>query len=255
MAKNNHKDTDLSIRLDRLFSDQFAGSEDDPDDELERYLGMAAAYAGVESCIAVLSDLKEKKSYVFYGGLGATLGISDEGSTQVLDTIWEEDILGRIAKDDLERKQLEEMMFFSFIKKHPNDGRDYYMSSFFPMSCLNGGRVSVRHRIFYFHFGRTVRYALCLYNAAASILPESTIVNLRSGEELPLHRVDSSRMLSKREKEVLSLISDGLSSKEVADHLGISVYTVSRHRQNIIMAMNVRNSSQACQMAHKMGLI
>ena len=255
MAKNNHKYADLSINLDELFSSQFAGQDESDDSNLEKYLGIAATYAGLEACISVLSDLKERRSYIFYGGLAETLGISAEGATQVLDTIWEEVILCRISKKDLDRKQMEEMKFFTFVKGHPVNGNDFYMNSSFPMACRNGKSVNVRHRIFYLHNGKTIRYALCLYNASASMLPESTIVNLRSGDELPLYRVDASHMLSAREIEVLKLIADGLSSKEISERLRISVYTVSRHRQNIISEMNVKNSSQACQIAHQMGLI
>lgn len=255
MTKNNHPTGDLYDNLDRLFSEQFVSSGDSADDALEKYLATAATYAGTESCIAVLSDLREKRSYIFFGGLAETLGIANEGSTMILDTIWEEIILSRISPEDLERKQLEEIRFFSFVTKHPDSGHLYFMCSCFPMSCSSDRTINVRHRIFYFHIGRTVRYALCLYNASAMTLHESTIINMRSGEEVPLYRIDSSCMLSEREKQVLRMIADGLSSKEIACRLGISVFTVSRHRQNIIAAMNVKNSSQACQLAHQMGLV
>lgn len=255
MAKNNHQSSALTIDLDELFSAQFAGTDESGTDNLDKYLGIAAGYASVEAGIAVLSDLKEGRSYIFYGGLADALGIAGEGSTQILDTIWEDVILCRIPKQDLDRKQLEEMKFFSFVKAHPTDGDDYYMSSSFPMSGMQDKMMNVRHRIFYFHSGKTVRYALCLYNAVSALLPESTIVHLRTGEELPLCRIDTSRILSAREVEVLKCIAEGLSSKEIAERLQISVFTVSRHRQNIIAEMNVKNSSQACRMAHQMGLI
>lgn len=254
MAKNNHKNTDLTESLDGLFSAQFVSSEEADGKNLEKYLGVAATYAQMESCIAVLSDLKARCSYIFYGGLGDVIGIATEGSTKFLDTIWEDEILCRISGEDLDRKQMEEMKFFSFVSGHPADGHLYFMNSSFPMTCSNGEAVIVRHRIFYFHQENTVRYALCLYNASSAILAESTIVNMRTGTQTPLYQIDSSRLLSEREKQILRLISEGMSSKEIADRLGISVYTVSRHRQNIIAAMNVKNSSQACQLAHRAGL-
>ncbi|MCQ2142147.1 MAG: LuxR C-terminal-related transcriptional regulator [Bacteroidales bacterium] len=255
MAKNNHQNTDLAFSLDTLFSEQFISTEETLDESPEKYLGIAAMYASVEACISVLSDLKTRRSFIFYGQLGEDLGIADEGTTHTLDTIWEEEILCRISETDLARKEMEEMKFFSFIRNRQEDGHRFYMSSSFPMTDSEGKRHSVRHRIFYFHSGKTVRYALCLYNASSAILAESSIVNSRTGEEIPLYRIDSSKMLSDREKEVLSLVSKGLSSKEIADRLCISVFTVSRHRQNIIATMNVKNSSQACQLAHQMGLI
>ena len=251
MAKNNHR----NIELDTIFSEQFASAEESFDGKLDNYKTIAAVYARMESCISVLSDLKERKSYIFYGALGQDLGIADEGIIHELDTIWEEEVLCRIPSEELQRKQEEEMKFFSFVKKKTGESYRYYMVSSLTMHNLSRELRPVIHKIFYFQCSKAIRYALCLYIAASSALTESRIVNSRTGEEIPLCKIDSSGMLSSREKEVLKLISKGHSSKEIADILGISIYTVSRHRQNIIESMNVRNSSQACQMAHQMGLI
>lgn len=62
-------------------------------------------------------------------------------------------------------------------------------------------------------------------------------------------------MLSSREKEVLRLIDEGMSSKEIAGHLHISIYTVSRHRQNILQKLRAKNSSHACKTAKSLKLI
>jgi len=47
-------------------------------------------------------------------------------------------------------------------------------------------------------------------------------------------------VLSAREREVLDLIAEGRSSKEIAGILGISVKTVSFHRENIKRKLGVR---------------
>jgi DNA-binding CsgD family transcriptional regulator len=51
-------------------------------------------------------------------------------------------------------------------------------------------------------------------------------------------------MLSSREREVLQLIAEGRSSKEMADILGISVKTVSFHRENIKRKLGVRTTAE-----------
>ncbi|MFU8843228.1 MAG: LuxR C-terminal-related transcriptional regulator [Bacteroidales bacterium] len=61
--------------------------------------------------------------------------------------------------------------------------------------------------------------------------------------------------LSNREVEILSLISKGLISKQIADRLYISVNTVNTHRQRIIEKLKVANTAQAIQYAGKIGLI
>lgn len=48
--------------------------------------------------------------------------------------------------------------------------------------------------------------------------------------------------LTEREEQVLHLIVDGKSNKEIALHLGISPKTVSVHRTNIMTKLNVQNT-------------
>lgn len=62
-------------------------------------------------------------------------------------------------------------------------------------------------------------------------------------------------ILSEREKEILRCIRKGLSSKEIAAALYISVNTVNRHRQNILEKLSVSNSIEACRAAELMKLL
>ncbi len=49
-------------------------------------------------------------------------------------------------------------------------------------------------------------------------------------------------VLSKREKEVLLLIVDGLNSKQIAERLFLSERTVSNHRANMLQKCGVNNT-------------
>ncbi|MFH6984957.1 response regulator transcription factor [Marinoscillum sp. 108] len=53
--------------------------------------------------------------------------------------------------------------------------------------------------------------------------------------------------LSEREIDVIRLMSQGLTSIEIAEKLFISDHTVKTHRKNILKKLNVSNSSQAVQ--------
>ncbi|MDE5846342.1 MAG: LuxR C-terminal-related transcriptional regulator [Muribaculaceae bacterium] len=44
-------------------------------------------------------------------------------------------------------------------------------------------------------------------------------------------------------------------SAEIAGLLNISIHTVSRHRQEIISKLQVKNTHEACRLAKSMGLI
>ncbi len=61
--------------------------------------------------------------------------------------------------------------------------------------------------------------------------------------------------LTKRELEVLSLVIEGRSSKEVADMLFVSKRTVDFHLANIYDKLQVTNRVQAFRRATRLGLI
>jgi DNA-binding NarL/FixJ family response regulator len=66
---------------------------------------------------------------------------------------------------------------------------------------------------------------------------------------------DSQVKLTKREVEVLSLVIEGKSSKEVADQLYVSKRTVDFHLANIYSKLSVTNRLQAFREATRRGLL
>jgi len=61
--------------------------------------------------------------------------------------------------------------------------------------------------------------------------------------------------LTKRELEVLRLIVDGLTSREIAESLIISPNTVERHRQNIMSKLGLHNRAELVRYAISKGLV
>jgi DNA-binding NarL/FixJ family response regulator len=61
--------------------------------------------------------------------------------------------------------------------------------------------------------------------------------------------------LSPRELEVLSLIGEGLSQKQISRELQISAYTVTDHLKHIYEKLNVVNAPQAISKAYKTGIL
>jgi DNA-binding NarL/FixJ family response regulator len=55
--------------------------------------------------------------------------------------------------------------------------------------------------------------------------------------------------LSDRELEVFSLLGDGLSTREVAQRLNLSVKTIETHRAQIKRKLGLRNSTELVQRA------
>jgi DNA-binding NarL/FixJ family response regulator len=55
--------------------------------------------------------------------------------------------------------------------------------------------------------------------------------------------------LSTREKEVLKMVAEGASNKEIADKLNISVRTVDHHRARIIEKLNLKGTAELIRYA------
>ncbi len=65
----------------------------------------------------------------------------------------------------------------------------------------------------------------------------------------------SSRQLTTRELEVLQLIVNGKSNKEIATMLGVSANTVAVHRANIMQALGIHNTAELVVYAIRQGLV
>ena len=61
--------------------------------------------------------------------------------------------------------------------------------------------------------------------------------------------------LTPRELEILQLIVDGKSNKEIADQLGLSVNTVAVHRANIMDALGIHKAAELVVYAIRNGLV
>jgi DNA-binding NarL/FixJ family response regulator len=66
---------------------------------------------------------------------------------------------------------------------------------------------------------------------------------------------DSYHLLTDREKEVLQLLAEGRSNKEVATLLDLGVSTVETHRANLMQKLNLHNTAEIVLYAVRKGLI
>ena len=78
------------------------------------------------------------------------------------------------------------------------------------------------------------------------------VVRLMTGRITPL---SNSEFLTKRELEVLNLLAQGLSDREIAQRLFISPRTVGTHVSNILTKLGVKNRTQAVLLAQEKGLV
>jgi two-component system, NarL family, response regulator NreC len=69
------------------------------------------------------------------------------------------------------------------------------------------------------------------------------------------HVTDPLDLLSSREREVLQLIAEGKTNKDIATLLNLSVYTVDAHRGRIMEKLNLHSTSELVRFAVRKGLI
>jgi DNA-binding NarL/FixJ family response regulator len=87
-----------------------------------------------------------------------------------------------------------------------------------------------------------------LYPSAVATLVRDHVDRDASGEK-PFD------VLTPRELEVVKLIAEAYSSKEIARELGISIKTVERHRENILEKLGMRDRVELTRYAIRRGLI
>jgi two-component system, NarL family, response regulator NreC len=69
------------------------------------------------------------------------------------------------------------------------------------------------------------------------------------------HVSDPLDLLSSREREVLQMIAEGKTNKDVAGVLNLSVYTVDAHRGRIMEKLNLHSTGELVRFAVRKGLI
>jgi DNA-binding NarL/FixJ family response regulator len=88
-----------------------------------------------------------------------------------------------------------------------------------------------------------------IYPDAMTALMREYVQRARRGERLP------GSILTGREAEIVKLIAEGRSSKEIAALLVISIKTVERHRANILQKLEMRDRTELTRYAVRTGLV
>ncbi len=224
--------------------------------DLQKLLRYAESVAQIENVVAVVSDIRNDTSKIYSGRFGAVLGVEKYCNE---NSIWEKSILDLMTETEQEEKFLAELRFFSFLRHIPRNKRaNYYLASKLRVTTLSGEPMDILHRMYYIYSedSDTVCYALCLYGCLTfDFVGKSIIINTLTGTTEELSSEKDSSILSKRERQILKLIDYGKTSVQIADALSISKNTVSRHRQDILAKLQVRNSIEACKIAKAIGIL
>lgn len=104
-----------------------------------------------------------------------------------------------------------------------------------------------------------------LKNAERSEIKEAIQIAVKGGTYMSREAADTIRTveegrnqkpsLTRREKEVLELVADGLTNQEIADKLFIGVSTIDTHRKNLLLKFGVKNTALLIRTAAKLQMI
>ncbi|MDE7381966.1 MAG: helix-turn-helix transcriptional regulator [Muribaculaceae bacterium] len=238
--------------IEYLMSVQSAGLDSKTDTDIINYCRTMAL---IENALVVVSDMVGKTSRIFPGGFADRLGLE---ACQHENSIWETTILSHLPESELDVKIISELKFYHYIKNRPKSKRDYYLLTKLRFTGCNGEIIKTAHRMFYVYErdSQRIRYAVCIYAPLTfDFKGRSVIVNSITGVHEELTSTYVPNILSNRERQVLSMIAEGRKSAEIAELLNLSIHTVSRHRQEILSKLQVKNSIDACCMGRSLELI
>jgi DNA-binding NarL/FixJ family response regulator len=96
---------------------------------------------------------------------------------------------------------------------------------------------------------------LDLADAVRKVAAGETVVDPRAEQEQSALKGERKRALTSRELQVLQLIAEGKSNKEIATLLGLSVNTVAVHRANIMDALDIHKTAELVVYAIRSGMV
>lgn len=218
----------------------------------------------INNACSVITDASSDHCYVYAGAVANLIGWSEEGRLCCdIDSSDEDFIYNCLHPEDLPEKRLLEYEFFKYIDSLSGDDKLRFKATCrIRMRDRTGKYVWIDNstQILCPSPKGKIWLILCCYDLSPNQIPCEGIFpcikNNFTGEIMVMSFGErKKRLLSEREKEILSMIKDGKSSKMIADLLKISVHTVSRHRQNIIEKLCVSNTFEAITAARDMLLI
>ncbi|HEY0680493.1 MAG TPA: response regulator transcription factor [Chitinophagaceae bacterium] len=93
-----------------------------------------------------------------------------------------------------------------------------------------------------------------LMEAIKSVAGGKTYLSFEAGKTLQKVK-NSSILLTRREKEVLELIAEGMTNNEIAARLFVAGTTVDTHRKNLLAKFEAKNTATLIRMAVQMQII
>lgn len=183
-----------------------------------------------------------------------------------------DDIISRIHPDDMDYVAKAESKVLSYI--YQNIGRDrvtdFKMSYCFRFKVADGSYQLFQHQALILttddnggfskslNIHTNINHLTNTNNYMASVIsidhakPSFYNIDVLGNDE---EKASTISLFTKREKEIITLISKGLSTECIAKKLYLSINTISTHRKNILNKANCKNTTELIVKCIKEGLV
>ena len=169
-----------------------------------------------------------------------------------------------IHSEDLPFLYDSEIKMYDFLRSIKGiEKKDYKLVYDYRVRCKNGSYLRFLHQIAILELDKLFNsWLLLIISDVISSFPEDEkprrfLVNTKT-KRVHLFNEESGikyYIVTKREKEVIELLAQGLDSREVAERLCISRSTVNNHRQHILRKTSTKNSTQATMYLKCIGIL
>lgn len=169
-----------------------------------------------------------------------------------------------IHPDDLPLVYDAEIRNYRFLKPiRGPEKKNYKLVYDYRVRAKSGSYLRFLHQLALFELDRNFNsWILLIVSDLLSAFPDDArprrfLIDTRTGRALLFGAESgvSGRILTAREREILSLVAQGCDSAEIADRLCVSRWTVENHRRNALRKTGARNAAQAASYASLIGLI
>lgn len=229
--------------------------------KLEQKIAKLKEMAEIENRSISLYDVNKKEFLLKVDKHIELLGYTKNDKVNINNV---ENYHAMIHKDDLPFLYDSEIKMYNFLKPiRSNEKKEYKLVYDYRVRSKNGAYIRFLHQMVLFEVDKDFNsWILLIISDVLSSYPENEkprrfLFNTKT-HKVHLFNKEAgikSYLLTKREKEVIELISQGLDSKLIADKLCVSVSTINNHRQHILQKTGTRNVAQAISYLKCIGLV
>jgi DNA-binding CsgD family transcriptional regulator len=183
------------------------------------------------------------------------------------ETVTLDDIINNIHPNDMDfvAKAEEDSINFLFNTIGKEHALHYKANYSFRSKMKNGEFAMLNHQAIlltlddYGRFGKSLNIHTVIDHITKTTNSTFSLIGLQDHPSYTDIKVNYSEndftSFSKREIEIIRLISEGMDNRIIADELFISINTVKQHRKNILKKSNCKNTAQLIKQSVLNGLI